>query len=126
MGLGLVVGSVGMQEGLTADDVDLGMIDPIDIVDDHEQHRFRYDEGGDVAQLVYRAEAGRLTLVHTEVPDALGGRGIAGRLVRAAVARAAASGETIAPSCPYARKWLREHPDAISGITVDWGAPPTA
>jgi len=90
--------------------------------DDVEQHRFSYREG-DLAQLVYRLDGNRLILVHTEVPTSLGGRGIAGHLVRAAVDRARASGATVAPWCPYARKWLEDHPDDAAGIDIDWSPP---
>src|SRR5690606_26751055 len=73
-------------------------------VDDREGGRFVYVEDGVEAELLYRARDGRLILVHTEVPDQLGGRGIGGRLVRTAVERAARTGETTAPWCPYARR----------------------
>ena len=59
-------------------------------------------------------------LAHTEVPDALGGRGLGGRLVQAAAGRARRTGETVLPSCPYARKWLKNHPEIAAGITIDW------
>jgi len=100
------------------------MPDTSDVIDEPDKHRFRYNEDGIDAQLVYRADADRLILIHTEVPDALGGRGIAGRLVRAAIDRARASGETVLPWCPYARKWLQDHPDVASTISVDWSDPP--
>jgi hypothetical protein len=38
----------------------------------------------------------------------------------AALERAAAEGLTVVPRCPYARKWLQDHPDAAAGVTVDW------
>jgi predicted GNAT family acetyltransferase len=95
-----------------------------EISDDEDHHRFVYVEEAVEAQLVYRAERDRLYLLHTEVPDALGGRGIAGRLVRAAVDRARRTGETVVPWCPYARRWLRDHPDEASGIAIDWDERP--
>jgi predicted GNAT family acetyltransferase len=58
------------------------------------------------------------------VPEALGGRGIAGLLVKAAVDRASHEGLTIVPLCPFARKWLERHPESASGVSVDWGPPP--
>ena len=69
--------------------VDVGshMSEATDVVDEPQHDRFRYTEDGVDAQLLYRAEGGKLILVHTEVPDALGGRGIGGRLVRAAAER---------------------------------------
>jgi predicted GNAT family acetyltransferase len=88
--------------------------------DDRDDHRFVYVEEGIEAQLVYLEEDGELVLVHTEVPDALRGRGIGGRLVRAAAERASITGETVVPLCPFTRKWLQEHPEATAGIRVDW------
>jgi uncharacterized protein len=41
-------------------------------------------------------------LAHTEVPLQLEGRGIGGRLVTAAVDRAAREGPTLVPLCPFA------------------------
>jgi predicted GNAT family acetyltransferase len=100
------------------------LTDPPDIRDVTDENRFLFAEDGVEAQLVYRVNGQRLILVHTEVPDQLGGRGIADRLVRAAVDRAAASGETVVPWCPYARKWLQDHPDEAARIAIDWSPPP--
>jgi predicted GNAT family acetyltransferase len=94
------------------------------VVDDDQHHRFVYREDGLDARLEYRVDGSTLVLQHTEVPDALGGRGIAGRLVQAAVDRAAARGETVAPWCPYARRWLERHPDEAAAVTIDWSDPP--
>ena len=93
----------------------------VEIVDEQEGRRFVYREAGGEAELTYRLNGTRLVLVHTEVPDALGGRGVGGRLVRAAVERARAKGETIVPSCPFARKWLEDHPGDVAGVTIDFG-----
>lgn len=92
--------------------------------DDEDRQRFTYVEEGTEAHLRYRAEPGRLVLLHTEVPEAIGGRGIGGRLVRAAVERAARTGETVAPSCRFARRWLTEHPDVAGAVSLDWSEPP--
>jgi predicted GNAT family acetyltransferase len=68
-----------------------------DVIDLPEQSRFELNVDGRVAELVYRVEGRHLVLVHTEVPEALGGQGIGGRLVQAAVERAAAEGLTPSP-----------------------------
>lgn len=94
--------------------------------DDRQHHRFVYRQDGMDAQLVYRTNGDRLILVHTEVPDALSGRGIGGRLVQTAVDRAAATGETLVPWCPYARQWLTDHPDLSERVSIDWDRPPGA
>jgi uncharacterized protein len=62
-------------------------------------------------------------LVHTGVPDALGGHGVGGELVRAALQRAEREGLTVVPLCPYAREWLENHPDEAAGVEIDWRTP---
>lgn len=48
---------------------------------------------------------------HTEVPRALEGRGIAGRIVRAALAHAEAHGLAVEPWCGYVRVYMKRHPE---------------
>ncbi|HEY3833147.1 MAG TPA: GNAT family N-acetyltransferase [Acidimicrobiia bacterium] len=91
------------------------------VLDDAEHHRFVVRDGGHVAELVYRVEPERLVLVHTGVPEELGGRGIGGQLVRAAVERAAEQARTVVPQCEFARKWLHDHADVAGTVTIDWG-----
>jgi len=95
-----------------------------DIVDHPEEHRFVFEEDGHVAELVYRVldgvPQGVLVLVHTGVPDELGGRGLGGRLVTAAVERAEREGLAIRPDCPFARGWLSSHSDVASRVQIDW------
>jgi predicted GNAT family acetyltransferase len=100
------------------------MSEPIVVRDDAEHHRFVLEHDGAEAQLVYRRNGARLILVHTEVPEELGGRGLGGRLVRAAIDRAAAESLTVVPWCPFARKWIDNHPDAAAAVQVDWTPPP--
>jgi predicted GNAT family acetyltransferase len=91
-----------------------------DVIDNVAEERFELTEDGHLAELVYHVHGDRLTLIHTEVPDELGGRGLGGVLVQAALARAARDHLTIVPSCPFARGWLEKHRDAIGDVTIDW------
>ena len=63
---------------------------PLGVLAVASESRFVIDVDGIEAELLYRIEPGRLVLIHTEVPDALGGRGLGGQLVLAAIARARA------------------------------------
>lgn len=94
------------------------------VVDERDRDRLVVRVDGEVAQLGYEVDGARLLLIHTEVPPSLGGRGIGGLLVRGAVERAAAQRLTIVPWCPFARRWLREHPEAAVGVTVDYRSEP--
>jgi predicted GNAT family acetyltransferase len=97
------------------------MTDVPHATDNTDASRFELVLDGQLAELTYRRRADRLVLIHTEVPDALGGRGIGGQLVSAAVERAAAEGRTVVPLCAFARGWLERHPDTAATVTIDWG-----
>jgi uncharacterized protein len=90
------------------------------VTDNEAASRLEVHADDKLAELIYHRNGNRLVLVHTEVPDALGGRGIGGKLVLAAVEKAAASGMTVVPLCPYARSWLERHPDDAARVPIDW------
>jgi uncharacterized protein len=97
--------------------------DDAPVVDDTAASRFVLSQGGTEAELIYALQGDRLILVHTEVPEVWGGHGIGARLVRAALARAKTNNLTVVPWCPYARRWLQEHPDQADAVTIDWETP---
>ena len=82
------------------------------------QDRFTITEDGHEAELVYRIEGDTIVLVHTGVPEELGGRGIGGKLVEQAIAKAKADGLTIDAQCPFAKSWIEKHPQAVAGVTL--------
>ena len=86
--------------------------------------RFVIEEDGVESELRYRKQADQLILVHTGVPDALSGRGIGGRLIRAARNHAQAEHLTIVPWCPFARRWLEDHAGEAEDVSIDWGSLP--
>lgn len=92
------------------------------VTDNKDDSRLEIRIDGELAELAYRTRAGRLILVHTEVPETLGGRGLGGELVRAAIHKAAADNMTIVPLCPFARTWLERHPDEAATVPIDWEA----
>lgn len=91
------------------------------VTDNQAQSRFELDTDGHVAELVYHRNRNRLVIIHTDVPVELEGRGIGGRLVVAAVDRAAREGLTVVPLCPFARGWLERHADESAKAAIDWG-----
>ena len=92
------------------------------VTDNQDDSRLEISVDGHLAELVYRTRAGRLILVHTEVPEALGGRGLGGELVRAAMRKAAAEGMSLVPLCPFARSWLERHSEEAKAVPIDWTA----
>jgi len=97
--------------------------DAPEVTDNQAESRFELSTDGRLAELLYRRNGKRLVLVHTEVPVELEGHGIGGRLVTAAVDRAAREGMTVVPLCPFALGWLERHPDVAARAPVDWGDP---
>ena len=64
------------------------------------------------AQMTYsRAGAGLIIIDHTEVPQALRGRGIGEAMVARGVADARREGKKVVPLCPYARAQIMKHPE---------------
>ena len=76
-----------------------------------DRGRFEVVVDGALGELEYRVAAGVLSITHTGVASRLEGRGIAGALMRAALAHAAASGWKVRPLCSYARTYMQRHPE---------------
>lgn len=94
------------------------------VVDDSTDERFVVSIEAATAELDYEVDGDRLLLLHTEVPESFRGQGVGGRLVEAALAKARTGRLTVVPWCPYARRWLKEHPDRAEGVAVDFKTPP--
>lgn len=60
---------------------------------------------------VAAVEGVQRVLFHTGVSEDYAGRGLASRLVRAAVEHTISTGRTIVPVCPYVAAWLPKHPE---------------
>jgi predicted GNAT family acetyltransferase len=74
--------------------------------------RFEFEEEGRTAYLEFETDdRGWLTLLHTEVPPQLRGRGIAGTLVRTAFEYARDNRLRVDVICPLAADYLRRHPE---------------
>ena len=82
-----------------------------DILHDPASHRFTLDTDGHTGYVEYELREGAMAITHTIVPAAIGGRGIAARLVQAAVEHARAEGMKVDPQCSYADAWMRRHPE---------------
>jgi predicted GNAT family acetyltransferase len=84
----------------------------ITISHNQSAHRFTTEVDGNHAQLDYTLAGDVMTITHTRVPAAIGGRGIAAELMRAALAAAHASSWSVNPQCSYAVAYMRRHPQA--------------
>lgn len=83
----------------------------VTVVHDPIARQFRVGAGADAAVLQYRASPGRITFLHTEVPEAYRGRGIAGKLARTGLEHAKQEGLGVVAFCPFVRSYLEKHPE---------------
>jgi len=81
------------------------------ILHDSAQGRFSTTVDGHTGYVEYSTRDGVMDIVHTIVPEEIGGRGIAGRLVEAALQFARSAGLQVRPSCEYAAAWMTRHPE---------------
>ncbi len=79
--------------------------------DDPAQHRFALEADGHTAFLYYQLAPGVITLVHTEVPPELGGRGVGSTLVRGALAAIRVKGLKVIAKCPFVAAYMGKHPE---------------
>ena len=79
--------------------------------DNQDRHRFELDAEGHVAFSNYRREGNILTVLHTEVPAALNGRGIGSALARGLLDIARAQGLKVRPLCPFVAAYIARHPE---------------
>jgi hypothetical protein len=79
--------------------------------DNTELHRFELDAGGQVAYSNYKREGGVITIMHTEVPPALNGRGIGSALARGLLDIVRAQGLKVIPRCPFVAGYIAKHPE---------------
>ena len=86
--------------------------DASDIAVRHEpdNRRFVATVDGNQGVLDYQRGDGIISLVHTGVPAAIGGRGVAAALVRAALDYARAEGLKVVPACSYVAAYFKRHP----------------
>jgi predicted GNAT family acetyltransferase len=76
-----------------------------------ERRRFETSVDGQVCEIDYELSGKVMTINHTGVPAAVGGRGIAAELTRFALETARTQGWKVVPACSYAAKFMREHPE---------------
>lgn len=87
------------------------------VINNTEKHRFELSIDGQVAFIDYRVESRPngdhkvYAFVHTEVPTALGGKGVGTRLAAGALERVRAEGAKMRSECSFISIYLGRHPE---------------
>ena len=83
----------------------------MDVTRNADRQRFELTVDGQTSVLTYRETGGHVTLIHTEVPPELRGRGIADTLARAALDDARRRSVQVRPLCPFVQASMKRHPE---------------
>jgi len=83
--------------------------DAATVTHDPALQQFLARVAGGLAVLQYRREPGRIVFLHTEVPEAARGHGIADQLARAGLEYAQVERLVVVPLCPFVAAYLKRH-----------------
>ena len=83
----------------------------MEVTNNERQHQFEIKIDDHKAELVYRLRKKTLFLLHTFVPEELGGRGIASKLAITALEYAKEKGYKLAVLCPFVAAYVKKHPE---------------
>jgi predicted GNAT family acetyltransferase len=82
-----------------------------EVRDNEALHRFELEVDGVTAFSQYRRSPGITTFIHTEVPEALSGKGVGSKLAKGALELARARGDKVVSRCPFISAFLEKHPE---------------
>lgn len=71
--------------------------------------RYELDVEGHIAATYYELSDDVITFVHTEVPEALGGRGIGSKLIKETLDQVRAAGLKVIAQCPFVKAYIGKH-----------------
>lgn len=77
--------------------------------DNPKLHRFELEVDGVIAFSEYTHKPGVITFVHTEVPEALAGRGVGSTLARGALDLVRERGERVVAKCPFIAAFIKKN-----------------
>jgi predicted GNAT family acetyltransferase len=81
------------------------------VINNKAERQFEIHVDGYMGKLTYNTKDDMIAFFHTEVPDALQGRGLAKMLAEYALNYAKEHNLKILPYCPFVAKYIKEHPE---------------
>ena len=82
-----------------------------EVRDNPATSRFEMASGDAVAFVEYMRTGDRIVLIHTEVPEALSGRGVGSKLVRGTLEAVRTEGLKVVPRCEFVAAYIERHPE---------------
>ena len=84
-------------------------LDDVTVANNEAAQRYEARVDGQLAVIIYQRLGDRIVFIHTEVPEALEGRGIASKMAQVALDDARAQGLAVIPRCPFVASYIRRH-----------------
>lgn len=81
------------------------------LVKNEEGQRFELTVDGYTAFIDYKEREGIITLIHTESPEELSGRGVATALIEKTLQYIEDNNYKLVPLCPLVAAYLKRHPE---------------
>jgi predicted GNAT family acetyltransferase len=81
------------------------------IHDNTALRRYELDVDGVTAFMTYRRKDGVITILHTEVPERVSGRGVGSALARGVLDRVRREGVKFIVECPFLSAFIASHPE---------------
>ena len=93
------------------------------LTDNTASKRFQIEVDGHLAIVEYILAEDRIFLTHTEVPAALGRRGIGSALVKSVLEEVEKRNLTLIPLCPFVASYIKKYPEwkklVLKGINIE-------
>jgi hypothetical protein len=91
-----------------------------DVFNNSEERRYEIVFGSHLAGLAaYTSSEGNIVFTHTEIDPSFEGKGLGGRLAKAALDDARHQGKTVTPLCHFIAGYIRRHPE-YEDLVVDY------
>jgi predicted GNAT family acetyltransferase len=82
-----------------------------DVTDNAARNRYELQDEAGIAVAYYERRGNAIAITHTRVPEQLRGRGLAGILIKAAIADIRTRGLRLISECPFVTRYLQRHPE---------------
>lgn len=86
-------------------------LENIPVIKNEAAHQFQMEIEGHLAFIQFNEISDRIALVHTEVPQELGGKGVGKILVKKTLQIIKDSGKTVMPYCPFVLAYIKRNPE---------------
>lgn len=87
------------------------MAEDYKLIDNEEKHQYEFQIEGNIAKIEYiKSSNGEIYLTHSEVPPALGGKGIGSQLAEKTLTDIERQGLRLVPLCPFITGYIKKYP----------------